>query len=119
MTEIDLQSRVREYLEAFDGRNLDKCLDLYADDAVLNFQNSVYAGRESITDWHRERFEADLRLVRLDNIFTDGETVTLEGVATSNRLRAWKIKSVNGVMTVRFAGDKIQELSFGVKFDLW
>jgi hypothetical protein len=119
MESVELESRLKEYLAAFEARDLEKCMTFYTKNATVKFQNSTYSGPEGIRDWHRERFDADLRLLRVDDVAIGKDTITLEGVATSKRLRAWKLESVNGAMTVRFNGDKFEELSFGVKLSLW
>ena len=119
MIATQLEDIVREYLQAFEARDLQKCLSFYTDDATVRFQNSVYNGSDGIRDWHNERFDADLRMVRVDNISTSGDVVVIDGVATSKRLRAWKISSISGTMTAHFTSCKIRELEFGVRMDFW
>lgn len=116
---VDLQSRVREYLEAFHARDLDRCMSAFAGDAVIHFHTSTFSGRDALVEWHKERFVADLRMEKLEAISTRGDTVTVEASATSKRLRAWKLNSVSGSMAVRFADGRIQELRFGVNLDFW
>jgi len=114
-----LESIVREYLEAFGARDLEHCVSFYAPDATLAFHNSHYSGLSQIETWHRERFAADLRMLRLDGITAKEDTVTVLAVATSNRLKAWKISSINGVITAIFAGSKIKNVQFDVKMTPW
>jgi hypothetical protein len=115
----DLKAIVENYIAAFESRDLEKCVGFYAPDATIEFQNSHFTGADAIRDWHTERFEADLRMVRVDEVAANGNTVTVEGVATSKRLRAWSIPSVNGAMTLTFASDRISKLEFGVRLGLW
>ena len=115
MSDNNLAARVKAYLEAFDARNLTQCLDFYADDAVLTFHTGVYKGRQAIETWHKERFAADLRLIRLEGIAVRGNTATVEGTAASNRLRAWRISSINGIITFVFENDKVREAKFAAR----
>jgi len=117
MTEIesDIETKAREYLAAFDARDLDRCMSFYDEDASLNFVYSHFKGKQQIEEWHKARFAADLRMVRMENISVSGNTVVLEGAATSKRLRAWKINSINGTVSAQFEGPKIMELEFSVR----
>lgn len=114
-----LEERVKAYLEAFHARDLDRCLADFAGDASIQFHTSTFQGRDAIIEWHRERFEADLRMERLEDLSVDGDTVTLEGSATSKRLRAWKLNSISGVLEIRFGDGLIRELRFKMKMDFW
>ena len=119
MNTIDIESRAKEYLEAFEARDMDRCVSFFAPDATIKFQNSAYSGIDAVREWHQERFDADLRMIRLDGISTSGDSVTVEGAATSKRLRAWKLDSVEGAITAQFDSDLIRELSFGVRLGFW
>lgn len=107
-----LQAETEAYLQAFDRRDLARCLEFYEDEAVLHFQTAVYRGRKAIETWHTERFAADLRLTKLDRLAVNGDHVLLDATATSNRLRAWKIASVSGRVTLTFREGKIREAKF-------
>ena len=115
MEERDLQAVVQAYLQAFKARDLSRCLDFYAEDATIDFQSGLYRGREDIEEWHKERFAADLRVVRVDEIRVQGNTVILEAVATSNRLKAWRIANLTGTATFVFQQGKIKETKFGLR----
>lgn len=107
-TEADLKALAEAYLDAFHKRDLDRCVDFFTDDATIDFNMTAYKGRQAIVDWHKDRFEADLKMLRLNNISVKGDTVTVDGVATSKRLVAWKAKSIAGRVTMRFADGKIK-----------
>jgi ketosteroid isomerase-like protein len=107
-TEADLKALAESYLDAFHKRELDRCVDFFSDDATIDFNMTAYKGRQAIIDWHKDRFEADLKMLRLNNITVKGDTVTVDGVATSKRLVAWKAKSIAGRVTMRFADGKIK-----------
>ena len=106
----DLEQIVRDYLAAFEARDLDKCLSFFSDDATIDFQNVEYEGRDSIKEWHEERFNANLRLTKIDNVRLKGTTVIVDAVASSDRLAAWKISALKSKIEAKFEGDKIQEV---------
>ena len=107
-TEADLKALAEAYLDAFHKRDLDRCVDFFSDDASIDFNMTAYKGRQNIVEWHKDRFEADLKMLRLNNITVKGDTVTVDGVATSKRLVAWKAKSIAGRVTMRFVDGKIK-----------
>ena len=114
MTEGELETITREYLAAFEARNLEQCMGYYTDESTLEFV-TLFQGRAQIEEWHKARFAAGLRLVRLDRISVDGNKVALDAVATSKRLRAWRVNSISGTITAVFEGTKIKEMKFGIR----
>jgi|SRR5277367_1803809 len=104
----DLEAITREYLSAFDARDVDKCVGFFAEDGVVDFQDVEYEGRQALAEWHQERFAANLRLNKIENVRTKGETVIVDAVASSDRLKAWKINSLKSRIEAKFTGDKIQ-----------
>jgi len=115
MQEPDLQATVKAYLEAFEARDLPRCLGFYDEEATIFFHTGTYRGKREIEAWHRDRFDADMRMTRIDSISVQGDMVMVEGTAASNRLRAWKIKSINGIMTLLFQKGKIKEAKFSAR----
>ena len=113
--ETDVETKARAYLKAFETRDLALCMDYFTDTSVVNFVNSVYRGRQEIEEWHKARFAADLRMVRMGKVTIDGNTVVLEAIVTSKRLKAWKINTISGSVTACFDGEKITEVKFGAK----
>lgn len=109
MPEPDLTKIAEAYLDAFRQRDLDRCMSYFADDASLDFQGTKFHGREAITEWHKDRFAANLCIEEVESVEIDDDTVTVDLVASSDRLAAWKIKRLNGRITARFDGDKIVE----------
>jgi hypothetical protein len=106
---IDYKSLVKSYLDAFAARDTERCLTFFTEDSSIDFQNTVYKGLEQVRDWHKDRFEANLRLTRLEGILVKGTTVKVDCVAASDRLSAWKVKELPGRLTVKFEGDKVKE----------
>src|SRR6266567_2502922 len=97
---IDLKALTQAYLDAFHARNLDRCLELFTDDPVIDFNKTMYNGRKAVTDWHKDRFEADLKLVKTNSITEEGDTVVVDGAVASKRLAAWRVKAVSGRVTM-------------------
>ena len=115
MQETDLQAIVESYLQAFDERDLATCVDFYSDDATIDFHIGVFQGKEAIERWHRERFAADFRMVDVQEMTVKGNTVVVEAVASSKKLRMWRIKRLRGKSTFRFEGGKIEQARFTAK----
>ena len=113
----DYTARVREYVEALNQHDLEKCLDFYTPDAVIHFQPGVFRNRGAVEEWHKGRFKAELEIVDVKSIeAVDPHTVVLSGSATSKRLRRWKINQLQGTATFEFdpAADKVRELRFAL-----
>jgi hypothetical protein len=108
----DLQSITNAYLDAFAARDLEGCLRYFSDDAVLQFHVSTFRNKKGIEQWHKDRFAADLRLVRIDEMQTEGDTVRIEGVITSKRLRAWLVNEMEGMVTIRFENGRMKHVKF-------
>ncbi len=106
----DLEALTRGYMEAFDQRDVEKCLSFFSEDAIVNFQDVEYQGRDALRDWHNERFAANLRLSKIENVRVKGETVTVDAIASSDRLAAWKIKSLKSRIEAKFSGELIDEV---------
>jgi hypothetical protein len=106
-SQADLKALAQAYLDAFDAQDLERCLGFFNDNATIDFNMTNYSGRQAITDWHKDRFAANLKLVRLNKITVNGDTVVVDAVATSKRLAAWKVKAISGRVTIRFADGKI------------
>lgn len=115
MQENNLEAAVREYLEAFNSRDLSRCMEFFADDARLDFAMGVYRGTKAIEEWHTKRFEADLRVLRVERVRSDGDTVTVDALATSKVAKAWKFPSVAGVVTFLFDQGKIKHGKFRLR----
>jgi len=114
-TTTDLETQARAYLKAFEARDIDQCMTFYDDNASLSFVQSDFKGKEQIQEWHKARFAADLRIVRLEKLTVDGNTVVLAVAVTSKRIQAWKLNTVRGTVTTQFEGSKIKDLKFGMR----
>jgi ketosteroid isomerase-like protein len=107
--QTDLKTLAQAYLDAFHARDLERCLEFYADDATVDFNKTLYSGRQGITEWHKDRFAADLRLIKMNSMTVDGDTVTVDGAVASKRLAAWRLKALSGRVIMRFENGKIKQ----------
>jgi hypothetical protein len=108
IAQTDLKALAEAYLEAFHARDMDRCMEFFTDDSNVDFNMTMYTGRQAITDWHKDRFAADLKMVKKNSITVDGDTVTIDGAITSKRLSAWRVKALSGRVTILFANGKIK-----------
>lgn len=115
MAAEDLNVLTKGYLQAFDARDLEYCLTFYHDDSTLIFQNGRYTGRDAIKSWHEERFKADLRVLKQGQVEVTEDRVAVDLTVSSKRLKAWRIRSVDGKAIFQFEAGKIREANFGLK----
>ncbi|MEA3337606.1 MAG: nuclear transport factor 2 family protein [Chloroflexota bacterium] len=113
--EDELQALAMDYLEAFEARDLERCVAFYDDSATVVFHVGRYEGKEAITTWHQDRFGADLQLLSMDGTSALGDTVTIDATATSKRLKAWRIPSLAAKVEFTFDGDLITYAKFGLR----
>jgi ketosteroid isomerase-like protein len=106
---------VESYLAALEANDVERCVDFYHDDAAIHFQAGIFRGRKQIEEWHRARFEAGMRIVTVEDIRVDGDQVVVDGVATSNRLKTWRIGSLSGTVSFRIEAGKVREAKFGMR----
>lgn len=112
MTSQDLKATTEAYLDAFDKRELAACVGYYAEDATIRLPLGVYKGRQAIEGFHQDRFDADLRILHIDEIKIDGETATVSVTGTSKVTKAWRLNAVALRATVTFAAGLIKEAKF-------
>jgi len=80
------------------------------------FANSHSIGRSQIEQWHRDRFAAGGRILRIEAIKASADgTVTVDGVITSKKLRRWKIDSLSARGTFHLRDGKIVDAKFGMR----
>ncbi|GAB4155178.1 MAG: hypothetical protein Fur0021_22370 [Candidatus Promineifilaceae bacterium] len=113
--EAVLKDKVKHYLEALGKLDLENCIGYYADNAVIHFMTSEYAGKDEIVVWHRERFKNELRAESMERIQVSGDQVNVEMIVTSRRLRKWRINKVRGRGLFRFDEQgKIKDVRFSL-----
>lgn len=110
-----LEQVIRGYLVALADKDLSGCVDLYTDDAVIHFMNGIYKGRKSVEEWHRDRFAANLHVLQIDEIQTTDNTVVVDAVVTSDRIKGWQVNGFPGRMTFLFEGELIAEARHGLR----
>jgi hypothetical protein len=111
----DLEATVRAYLGALNERNLTRCIEFFAEDATVTFMARAFRGRQAIEAWHRERFAAELEVVRIGAIRHKGDSLIVDGVVTSKRIRALKIGSLGGRATVSLENSRVKAMRFGLR----
>ena len=110
---ISVQDVIQQYIDAFTARDLKRCVEMYDAEGVIRFPPATYRGKKALEDWHKARFAANLQLVRVDDMTVTGDKVTVDGVVTSNRLRAWRIGDLAGSATFEVRDGKIAHVQFG------
>lgn len=104
----DLKTVAQAYLDAFHAQDLERCMEFFADDASVDFNMATYTGRQAITDWHKDRFAANLKMVKMKSMTQEGDTIVIEGAISSKRLSAWRVKALSGKLTMTFENGKIK-----------
>jgi len=112
MQDTDPQAVIEAYLQTFDAEDMSQCVEFYTEDAVIEFAFGTYRGKQAIEGWHKERFDADVHLVSLDSIEAEGDTVVIQVVATSRRLKRFRIDSLKGTGMFLVREGKIKEARF-------
>ena len=107
--ERTLRALMEDYHRAFEARDVAACAGFFAEEATLRFLFGSYQGRAAIAEWHQDRFAADVKLLRLDGVAVDGDTVTAHVVVTSRRLRLVRMDQVKGTVTLRVEHGRIRE----------
>lgn len=111
----DVKPLVLDYLKAFDSRDMARCLSFCNEDATFHFMWRSFRGLKGIEKWHRDRFAADLRVVRVMDISVEGNTVTVDVVVTSNRLKARNVKQVGGRIALRLERGALTDVKFSLR----
>jgi len=111
----DIKALVLDYLKAFESRDIKRCLSFCNDDATYHFLWRSYRGLKGIEKWHRDRFAADLRVIRVDDISVEGKTVTVDVIVSSSKLRARNVKQVGGRITLRLDRGALSDVKFSIR----
>jgi ketosteroid isomerase-like protein len=106
---------IENYLKAFERGELERCMECFAADATLEWLMGEYRGKQSIEEWHKDRFEAGLKILRVDGMTIAGDVATVRLTVTSKRLAAWRMPSLGGIVTVQFKEGKIRGTQFAAK----
>jgi hypothetical protein len=114
----ELEATIATYLQAFDSRDLARCTDFFAEDASIHFGLGTYRGRQAVEEWHKDRFAADVRVVRVERVASEGDSVKVDAVVTSRVARAWRFNSVAGTGSFVFNQGKITEAKFSLRMSL-
>ncbi len=122
MRESELEGTIREYMKAFESRDLARCLEFYSENATIHFQDTRYRGRQAIEEWHNDRFLADLKILDIEDVRVEENEVILDVVVASETLKEWTIDRLNGSISFHFQQDRIDEAKFSLRAhnpELW
>ncbi len=115
MEEAATRELINTYLKAFERGELEQCMECFDPDATVEWLMGEYRGKESIEEWHKDRFAAGLKILRVDGMTIDGDVATVRVTVTSKRLAAWRMPSLGGIVTVKFQDGKIHGTKFAAK----
>lgn len=115
MEEATTRELIETYLKAFEKGELEQCMECFDADATLEWLMGEYRGKPSIEEWHKDRFAAGLKILRVDGMSIDGDVATVRVTVTSKRLAAWRMPSLGGIVTVKFQDGKIHGTKFAAK----
>jgi len=111
----DVKPPVLDYLKAFDSRDVERCLSFCNEDTTFHFLWRSFRGLKGIENWHRDFFAADLRVTRVDEISVEGNTVDVDVVVTSNKLKARKVNQVGARITLRLERGALKDVKFALR----
>jgi len=106
---------VKDYVEAFEARDLSRCLNFFHDDAELHFATGRFSGKKAIEQWHNDRFKGGMRLVEIEDIEVKDDTVIMHAVVTSPKLKLVRIDNFRGTGTFVIDQDKFKEVKMGLR----
>jgi hypothetical protein len=118
--DTDKRTAVEGYIKSFEERDVGSCLSFFTEDAVIHFGPATFGlgrfrGTAQIEKWHRERFTAGGRVVKVEEIKVDGDQVRVKAVFTSPRLKAVRLDDFRGTGTFLFEGARFKELKLGLE----
>lgn len=113
--ENSLQEVVNNYLEAFEARDLTRCLAFFNDDAVLYFTTGRFPGKKAIEQWHQDRFKGGMRIKEIEEVEIQDNTVVVHAVATSPKLKLVRIDDLRGTASFVINQGKFSEVRMGLR----
>ncbi len=118
--DTDKRTAVEGYIKSFEDKDVDSCLSYFTEDAVIHFGPATFGlgrfrGTSQIEKWHRERFAAGGRVVKVEEIKVDRGQVRVKAVFTSPRLKAVRLDDFRGTGTFVFEGTQFKELKLGLE----
>jgi hypothetical protein len=109
------EATVRAYLEALGAHDLDRCMGFFSSDAVIEMMNAKHVGSDEIAEWHRQRFEADLKFEKIQAVKVKGDMVVVDAAISTKRLKFYRLNSIAGRATVRVRDGLITESKLAMK----
>lgn len=115
MEQENTRELIDSYLKAFESQDVERCVGFFDSDASVEWMMGTYAGTASIEEWHKDRFAAGLKIIRVNGVNIQDDAVTIDVTVTSKRLAAWRMPSLGGRVTVELADGKIHRTKFAAK----
>lgn len=106
------QELVEEYREAFEAGDAARCAGFFAEDAILKFIFGTFKGRKAIEDWHKERFSAEVELLKVESMSVEGDQVSMNAAVTSRKLRRFRMNEVKGTAVFHLRDGLFSEAHF-------
>jgi len=113
--ENELKQLVNDYFKAFEAKDLSRCLEFFVDEAVLHFATGRFPKKKGIEQWHKDRFKGGMRIVEIESVDVENDTVTVQAVVTSPKLKLVRVADLRGTATFVFEQDKIKVLKMGLR----
>ena len=82
MEEATTRELIETYLKAFEHGELEQCMNCFDSDATVEWLMGEYRGKESIEEWHKDRFAAGLKILRVDGMNIKGDVATVRVTVT-------------------------------------
>lgn len=114
-TESCARAFVESYVDALAARDIQRCVDLYDETAVLELPSGAVSGAQAIELFHRERFAASLEVRRVRRIVADGDTVQVDASVTSRVIRAIGVGALPVRVTFWLRDGKIRRAKGGLQ----
>lgn len=108
----DPRSLLEAYRTAFEAGDATLCAGLFAEDATLKFIFGTFKGRKAIEDWHKERFSAEVKLLRIESVSVEGEKISMNAAVTSRKLRRFRMNEVKGTAVFHVQDGRFSEAHF-------
>ena len=106
---------VKDYFNAFEARDLSKCIHFFQEDAILHFATGKFPGKKAIEQWHNDRFKGGMKIVEIEEVEVQDNTVIVHAVVTSPKLKLVRIDDFRGTGTFLIHQNKFKEVRMGLR----
>jgi hypothetical protein len=63
----------------------------------------------ALPSWHADRFAANLKMIEMNSMTVEGDTVIVDGAVSSKPLATWRLKALSGRVTMCFENGEIKQ----------